>query len=212
MNRQKMILAILLVLLVLAIIYSVARQPRPKRASSLKYTPGVAAVSSKPTKSTSNAAGVVRTDDKKLHLELLDKEFPHFSGFRRNIFKPIFHEEIKLPLAAPSPSVRPTLPVPPPPPSPSLPPPPPQQIVEATPIQRDMAKFTFLGFLKKENKKTIFLSNDKEIYLVKKGDTIAGKYEVSNLTEDTLTIHPLTDGGEIIIPLVENRALAAPRH
>lgn len=211
MNRQKMILAILLVLLVLAIIYSFARQPRPKRASSLKYAPGVAAVSSKPAKPTSNATSVVRTDDKKLHLELLDKEFPHFSGFRRNIFKPIFHEEIKLPLAASLPSVRPTLPVPPPPPPPSLPPPP-QQIVEATPIQRDMAKFTFLGFLKKDNKKTIFLSNDKEIYLVKKGDTIAGKYEVSNLTEDTLTIHPLVDGGEIIIPLVENRALAAPRN
>lgn len=207
MNRQKTILAILLVLLVLAIIYSVARQPRPKRAKSLKYTPGAVAVS----KPTSDATGAVRADDKKLHLELLDKEFPHFSGFRRNIFKPIFHEEMKLPLAASSTSARPTLPVPPPPPPPSLPPPLPQ-VVEATPIQRDMAKFTFLGFLKKENKKTIFLSNDKEIYLVKKGDTIAGKYEVSNLTEDTLTIHPLTDGGEIIIPLVENRALAAPRH
>ncbi|ABQ26118.1 hypothetical protein [Geotalea uraniireducens] len=209
MNRQKMILAILLVLLVLAIIYSFARQPRPKRAKSLKYTPGVAAVSSRPT---SNATGAVRADDKKLHLELLDKEFPHFSGFRRNIFKPIFHEEMKLPLATSSPSVRPTLPVPPPPPSPSLPPPLPQQIVEATPIQRDMARFTFLGFLKKDNKKTIFLSSDKEIYLVKKGDTIAGKYEVSNLTEEALTIHPLIDGGEIIIPLVENRALVAPRH
>ena len=208
MNRQKMILAILLVLLVLAIIYSFARQPRPKRAKSLKYTPGAVAVS----KPTSNAAGAVRTDDKKLHLELLDKEFPHFSGFRRNIFKPIFHEELKLPVATSPPSVRPTLPVPPPPPSPSLPPPLPQQIVEATPIQRDMARFTFLGFLKKDNKKTIFLSSDKEIYLVKKGDTIAGKYEVSNLTEEALTIHPLIDGGEIIIPLVENRALVAPRH
>lgn len=206
MNRQKVILAILLLLLALAIIYSFARQPRPKRVASLKYAPGAAALSSKST----SKAPVAQTENK-LHLELLDKELSRFSGFRRNLFKPIFHEDIKLPLQASAPFGKPILPVPPPPPKP-LPPLTPPQTAEATPIQRDMAKFTFLGFLKKDNKKTIFLSNDKEIFLVKKGDTIAGKYEVSNLTEEALTIHPLVEGGEIIIPLVENRALTAPRH
>ena len=74
-----------------------------------------------------------------------------------------------------------------------------------------MAKFTFLGFLKKDNIKTIFLSKDKEIFLAKKGDKIAGRYEIANITDDALMISILPDGGEIIIPLVENRSLSAPR-
>ena len=35
-----------------------------------------------------------------------------------------------------------------------------------------MARYTFLGFLQKDNRKTVFLSRDKEIVLVKKGDKI----------------------------------------
>ena len=71
-----------------------------------------------------------------------------------------------------------------------------------------MARFTFLGFLKKDNRKTIFLSSDKEIYLVKKGDKIAGKYDVTNISDEALTISVTATGNEIIIPLVENRALS----
>jgi len=74
-----------------------------------------------------------------------------------------------------------------------------------------MATFTFLGFLKKDNKKTIFLSNGKEIFVVKKGDKISGKYDVTSVTEEALTITSIQSGGEIVIPLVENRPLAAPR-
>ena len=208
MNRQKMTLAILLLLLCLALIYSYVRQPRQKRAANLKYTPGTVASG---TVSTSKSGVAVRLNNKKLHLELLDKEFSRFSGFRRNIFKPIFHEEIMLlPVQSSVPPPKLPLPLPPPPLAPPLPPPLPQA-AEPTPIQRDMAKFTFLGFMKKDNKKTIFLSSGKEIFLVKKGDSIAGKYAVSNLTEEALTIHPLVGGGEIIIPLVENKALTAPR-
>jgi hypothetical protein len=65
--------------------------------------------------------------------------------------------------------------------------------------------------LKKENRKTIFLSNGKEIFLVRKGDKISGKYDVTALTDDALTITSVQDGGEIVITLVENRPLAAPR-
>ncbi len=74
-----------------------------------------------------------------------------------------------------------------------------------------MATFTFLGFLKKDNKKTIFLSNGKEIFVVKKGDKISGKYDVTAVTEEALTITSIQSGGEVVIPLVENSPLAAPR-
>lgn len=209
MNRKKLTLAILVLLLILSIIYSVFSQPRQKKAGTLKYPGKGATVSQTGSKAFSTSTSA-RIDDKKLHLQLLDKEYPKFAGFRRNIFAPIFHEDVK-------PESRPTgrinLPIPPPPPVRPAPPvaPPAMQMPEQTPVQRDMARFTFLGFLKKDNSKTIFLSSDKEIFLVKKGDTIAGKYEVANLTEDALTIHPLSGGGEIVIPLIENKSLAAPK-
>ena len=84
-------------------------------------------------------------------------------------------------------------------------------VVEQTPLQRDLANFTFLGFLKKDNRKTIFLTNGKEIFVVKKGDKIANKYDVTSLTDESLTITSLQDSGEIVIPLIENRPLNAPK-
>lgn len=203
MNRQKMILSILLALLVIAAIYSYLRLPRQKTVGKLTYTSGA------PSQARKGGTPTAGVDDKKLHLELLDREQPRFSGFRRNIFMPIFHEEVKaLPLPPPAPPGRPVLPPPPPAPPVAASP---AAVAEPTPVQRDMAKFTFLGFLKKDNKKTIFLSSNNEIFLVKKGDRIAGKYEVANITEEALTINLLAEGGEIVIPLMENKALSAPR-
>jgi hypothetical protein len=67
-----------------------------------------------------------------------------------------------------------------------------------------------MGFLKKDNRKTIFLSSNNEISLVKKGDMIAGKYLVANITDEMLSIRSSENGMEIIIPLIENRPLNVP--
>jgi hypothetical protein len=61
--------------------------------------------------------------------------------------------------------------------------------------------------MQKENRRTIFLSRDNEIILVKKGDKIAGKYEVAAVSEEMLTINLLQGGEQIVIPLQQNRAL-----
>ncbi|SNB45281.1 hypothetical protein [Geobacter sp. DSM 9736] len=214
MNRQKLILAILVVLLILSLVYSFWRMPRQQAADTKKGAPSVAPAQRRPIKpaagAQSAAAAPQKRDDRKLHLDLLDSAPPAFAGFRRNIFQPIFREEAKVaPSPPPAPPVR-RLPVPPPPPI-SPPPPAPPAAAEPTPVQREMARFTFLGFLKKDNRKTIFLSSNNEIFLVKKGDKIAGKYEVSNITDEALSISILPDGGEIVIPLVENKPLSAPR-
>ena len=194
MNRQKLTLAILLLILALALLYSFWQIPRQQRVAKLKYTPGVVAETVRTVKPSP-------LDEKRVHLELLDRKTRRFSGFRRNIFRPFFQEESNsLPQAA-------RLPASPPPPV--VPPPPP--VVEPTPLQRDLAAFTFLGFLKKEQRKTIFLAKGKEIFLVRKGDRIAGKYEAVEISDEALTIALLEDGGEIVIPLVENMALSAPR-
>jgi hypothetical protein len=72
----------------------------------------------------------------------------------------------------------------------------------------DVARFTFLGFLQKENRKIIFLSRNNEIILVRKGDKIAGRYEVVNISNEALTISLLQSGEQVVIPLLENKALA----
>lgn len=211
MNRQKLALTILLVVLAGSIVYSYFRMPRQKTVSRLTYTSRTPVPVKRPAgRPTSAVPAPPKADDKKLHLSLLDNVPPRFSGFRRNIFQPLFHEEVKAPsLPLPAPPVRSSLPKPPPPPPAALSTPP--AAPQPTPLQQEMAKFTFLGFLKKDNRKTIFLSSNNEIFLVKKGDKIAGKYDVTNITDDALTITVMADGSEIIIPLVENKPLSAPR-
>ena len=193
MNRQKVILSAVLALFAIALVYSFTHQPSLKTVATLKYTTGT-------TADASRQANKVQ-DDYKLHLELLDRELPRFSGFRRNIFQPIFHDAINTTQVV----GKPTLPIPPPPmPAPAPLPPP---VAAPPPRESELVRFTFLGFLQQDNRKTVFLSRDKEIVLVKKGDKIAGKYEVANITNEALTINLLASGEQIVIPLVENKPL-----
>lgn len=201
MNRQRAILAALLILFAGSIIYSFVRMPKQERVAKLTYQPGMSA---KPvTQPQSSGSDVAR-----VRLDLLERGAGTLPSGGRNIFRSLFESGAKKPLI-------PLPPPPPPPPVQAVAPPPvasAPQVVEPTPMQREMATFTFLGFLKKDNRKTIFLSNDKEIFVVKKGDKISGKYDVTALTEEAITITSLESGGEIVIPLVENRPLAAPRN
>lgn len=194
MNRRKLALAILLVVFAVAVVYSYLRLPPQKTVAKLKYTTGM--------KADASRTAAKAQDEKKLRLDLLDKDQPRFSGFQRNIFRPIFTLEMKAPLY-PLHAGKPVLPVPPPPP-------PPPPYVEPTPAQKameDVGRFTFLGFLLKESRKIIFLSRDNEIILVRKGDRIAGKYEVASITDEALTINLVATGEQITVPLMENRAL-----
>jgi hypothetical protein len=141
-----------------------------------------------------------------LRLDLLNREQPVFKGYRRDIFRPIFVDELKL--MKQQAAAKPALP--PPPPLKSGPPvvlPP----AMPEPPRRELARFTFLGFLKKDNQKTIFLTKDKDIVLVKKGDKLPGGYEAASITDQALTILVIDTGEEIVIPLLENRPLTAAR-
>lgn len=199
MNRQRAILAALLLLFACSLVYSVLRMPRQQRVAKLTYQPGMTAKSVK-------ATGGSETDAGRIRLDLLERGPASLPSGGRNIFHSLFSGGPKKGLIP--------LPSPPPPPEKIIEPPPAAaapQVAGPTPMQREIATFTFLGFLKKDNRKTIFLSNDKEIFVVKKGDKIAGKYDVTALTEEAITITSVSSGGEIVIPLVENRPLAAPR-
>lgn len=199
MNRQKALLSALLILFAMAILYSYWKMPREKTVKTLTYRPGAAASVKKPPTPT-------LPETMRVRLDLLNNKQPEFNGFRKNIFSTVVQDGRRTgkrskvrhsSLHTPPPVAVPTPPTPPPAPQPS-------------PIQQDLAQFTFLGFLKKDNRKTIFLTAGSELFVVKKGDTILGKYQVADINDEMLSIRSLQsgNGGNIVIPLVENRPLS----
>ncbi|RII30524.1 MAG: type II secretion system protein PulP [Geobacter sp.] len=202
MSRQRLILLILLILLVATLIWSYLSYPRLKTVSPMKYPPGSHLKAEKKRQPLVKAAS--SAEGRSLRLDLLNKEQASFKGYRRDIFKPVFIDELKvmkqmasvakpaLP-PAPAPKTAPVLPVP---------------TAATGTAPRELARFTFLGFLKKNNQKTIFLAKDKDIILVKKGETFAGRYQAASITDQALTILVTDTGEEIVIPLIENRPLS----
>jgi hypothetical protein len=217
MNRQKLALFILLIVLVLAVVWSFMSVPRQKTVSTLKYAPGqkrlaVPATTSTATTAVSTvqqtSAPAAAGDERAVRMDLLEREQPGFKGYRRNIFKPIFIDEIMM-MKHRAVAIKPP-PIPPvvvAPPAPVVVPPP--VVAQPETLQNTLARFVFLGYLKKDNRKTIFLSKDKEIILVRKGDKFAGRYEAKSVTDQALTIVATDSGEEIIIPLLENQPLVA---
>lgn len=197
MNRQRLILFILAILFVAAVIWSYSAMPRLKTVSSLPAKPAgqqtvrVATPAKRPVRPAD--------DGSRLKMDLLDKDVSGFSGYRRNIFKPLFVDEIKVTKQKAVALKPPPKPVPAP-------------VVEPVLIQPEaapLARFTFLGFLKKGTVKTIFLAKEKDILLVKKGDKLAGRYEATDISDQALTLTVTDTGDEIVIPLIENRPLAS---
>jgi hypothetical protein len=207
MNRKKLVLCLLVLALIGSVAYSILRAPKQQQTAALKYRPGAAALA--PRKGAAPARS--GSDQARLNVELLDRDLPRFSGYRRNIFSPIFRDEVKLPPFKPLP----------PPPQPVLPLPPPPQVAQAPPppaaptedqvAASDLGKITFLGFLNKNGDKTVFLSSNDEIFLAKKGSNLGTKYQVTDLTDEAITIKSVATGRELVIPLVENKALSTRR-
>ncbi len=190
MNRQKLILSILLIALALSIGYSVWKSPRRSSVAKPAHAPGAAAVRP-PAKKAAPAAQAA--EDTRVRLDLLEATAAKFSGFKRNIFKPIFLGEAELKEKAAKPAVKkPSKTALPAPPAPYVPP-------------KDIARLTFLGFLQKDGTKRVFLSNNSEIFVVKLGDKVAGRYELVRLTNDSLTLRSSVTGDETVIPVADSR-------
>lgn len=197
MNHQRLILFILVILFVIAALWSYSALPRSKTVSTLAYQSGqqakvVAAATAKPVRDPGD--GTV------LKIALFEHEPVGFKRYHRNVFKPLFSDESKI---IKKPALM-TKSFPWPPPVPVIP-------VVVQPETVPLARFTFLGFLKKGSVKIIFLSKDNEILLVKKGDKIAGRYEATDISDQALTLKVDDTGDVIKIPLTENLPLAIAR-
>lgn len=213
MNRQRLILFLLLIALALAVTWSFFAMPRPKAAPSLKYAPGQRTTSAGGAAGRTTQTAALPSDTRILKLELLNREQGGFKGYRRDLFRPIFVDEIKL-MQHKASALKLVKIKPPPLPPPPSPPPhivPAMSAAEEQALQnrRELANFIFKGFLSKDRQKTIFLSKDGAILLVKKGDVFEKRYKAASISDQTLIIQVTDTGEEIVIPLVENLSLKA---
>jgi len=188
MNRQKVLLMVLVGLLALSLLYALWAAPRQQRTSSSGRQPPTAAVGRQ-------VAAPVTAVDNRVHLELLARKKEEYPGYKRDIFR--FYQPPPKPL----------------PPPVKVAPPPPPPVVEPPPVtlevQRELARFTFLGFLRKSGQKTIFLSSGDDIFVVKKGDRFGKEksFVITDLTPEKLTIRQDEDPRPIVISLVEQAPL-----
>lgn len=199
MKKQKIILVVLLVSLGGALLNAVVNSPQQDRVLSQENRISQPKMSGKQDTVESGIG------EYEVRMDLLTRGEEKFPGFRRNLFGPVF-------------AVKP--PAPPPPPLPPLekpefkqlappPAPPPPPALPSDLTRRELANFTFLGFLEQGDQKTVFLSAADEIFLVKEGDRFGKKKEffVHRLTPKELVIHRKDEPRPIHIALVEQETL-----
>jgi len=205
MNRQRLILMILVAILIATSLWSYYSFPRQKTVAKLKYSPGSRAVAPRERVKTERPA-----DSRVLRLDLLENR-PDFAGYQRDIFSPLFVDQETMlerqaaaaAAAAAAEAARRARMVAPPQPVKPLPVP--------TGVQNELAAFKLHGFLKKDGKKIVFLAKGQEITPVKEGSTFAGRYLATSITDQVIILKVTGTGEEIIIPLIENEPLRAVR-
>jgi hypothetical protein len=209
MNRQRLILSILLLLLILSVIWSFYSYPKQRTVAKLKYPPGSRVVADKHRTPLVRSAAR-ESEVRMLRTDLLEN-MPAYTEYRRDMFKPLFVDKETMlarqaaaaaaAAAAAERKARKMLP----PSAPSKPVPLPSG------IQGELYTFKFHGFLKKDGRKTVFLAKGRDITPLKQGATFAGRYLVTSITEQVLILKVNGTGEEIIIPLVENEPLRPVR-
>ncbi len=190
MKRQKIILTILLVILGLAMTYAFWNAPRQARVAST--VPAGSAV-----KSPAPQKVAILDEKRKVRLDLLPRKGEAFAAPERNIFR---LTEVR-PQPAPPPPVQP-----PPPPVVERP------VVKPPPLPvKPLPHFTFLGFLEKAGQKTVFLTSNNEIYLVKAGQQFGPgqEFQIAELTDENLVIHQVAGGAPITVPLTSGASASS---
>lgn len=171
-SREIKILIALTSVLTALVIYRVATKEEPKRVRELTFKPVVSgqrsAVSGEkpPPLNTPLIKGGAKGGGEK----------KPYRGVIRNPFRSLYPPSptppqilLKLPVAppfAPFPVITTTV---------------------SSSAQIESGRIKFLGFLQKEGDRKIFLSKDKEVFIVKKGDNI-GVFEVGDISDNSVTL------------------------
>ncbi len=163
MDRNKKILIVFLVIIWGGII--------AYNAGFFKGTPGSMPISER---AGGGAIAPLKAleDIPELRLDLLDAPRPPYKGIKKNIFSPLKFPVPKSSKKEPTPEVK-AEPVVKPPPPPS-------------PLETFRSSVRFMGFLEKDKDRTVFLTRGDDVFLVKRGDIIEGRFRVAEITDTLL--------------------------
>ena len=173
---KKSILYILLAILAFSVFYRVATVPEEKRAP-LKYKTGTLPAGAGLKKGLDADIPVIEVS------RLMSGRIkPPADGV--NLFYPFF---VKV--------------EPPKPPEPVVPMPP-----HVDPLEEELKLFRFLGFLEERlpagRDKRIFLSKGQNIYIVRNGDIIEGRFKI-NIKGDVIEVSGINSEKMVAIPITE---------
>jgi hypothetical protein len=179
-EQEKKMLAAVLAVLVLLIIYRVVAADKP-RTAPLVYAPGAVARS------------IIRQADTASNADPLNVFLASREGKYPGVTRDIFRMENPMPKPKPKPVIAAP---PPPPPVPQRTP----QEIAADVARADLIKFRFLGYLTDKDK-TLFLSKDGELFIVKSGGRLLKSYQVKEATKDYIVLVDTTTQVSVRIDL-----------
>lgn len=201
---SKRLLGFLILAFLASLIYGYLQMPRQERVTAGSVNETQRQVVSKkdlPSKTTE------RVGYPRLRSDLMERKSQSYPGVRRDLFFSALTAEQNTEVIAVLPEEPPAVIVPPvvvqvasPPPPPS-----PQEVA-----RQEISQYKFVGFYKKGEKKTIFLSSSGEVFLVRKGDYLGlnRKYYVLNITDTTLELRK-EGTGDFSIKLTDQESLSA---
>src|SRR4030066_1084403 len=171
-SKKTSILVVLLFILASMLIYRVVTKEEPKKVKELTYKPGA------------RGQGPVVGGEKIPPLNPPLIKGGTKGGVEKRAYRGVIRNPFQALYPPPPPPLAPkSAPVPPPLPAPFLV----FTTMGPSPAQTESGRFRFLGFLQKEGESKIFLSRDKEVFIVKKGDSVT-IFQVADITDNSVTL------------------------
>jgi hypothetical protein len=184
-DRKKVVLAICLCLFAISATYRLLNPYQQERVARLTYSGG-SSRASKPEPGANSRAP--EKEDREVWIEPLLNPPIHSARVHKNIF-----QKQKPPGPGPDLSEEPVAV---------------QTAAGASPeidkrqqVQEDLSKFKSFGYMQGQGDKLLFLERGKDIFLIREGDRIDGKYLVKSITEKQLIIRAESIGEDVRIDL-----------
>ncbi|MBI4745727.1 MAG: hypothetical protein HY786_04095 [Deltaproteobacteria bacterium] len=171
-SRKTGILVVLLFVLAAVVVYRVVTREEPKKVRELTYKP-VAGGQGPVVGRRGPVSKIKKTEEETAKTIPSKVEKRGYRGLIRNPFQALY-PPVVIPKQAPPP--------PPPAPAPVI-----SEPKGPSPAQTESGRFRFLGFLQKEGESKVFLSRDKEVFIVKKGDSVT-IFQVADITDNSVTL------------------------
>ncbi len=175
MDRKKKILLVLFGLLIVSVVYRYRHPFEQQRVTELRYTPGQRRSTLKKHEKARMSRRVNNKYPTLSNLNLFLHPPRHSATVIRNLF--FSTEDVKkktAALAASSPSAMP------------------QQVMKAEdPVQqamKELSRFRVFGYFENNGEIVLFIERGRDIFVVRKGDWIDGRFQVREITPSSITI------------------------